>query len=96
LMAGFSLAAQGRISGQKIIQGNQQISTKYYDLTIDPQFSPIQIMLGYTVELQKKIGEKLGAFVAYQNMRTNHSANLGSATLNLQPTSISFGIKILK
>jgi hypothetical protein len=96
LRAGFSLAAQGRISGQKIVQGNQQISTKFYDLTIDPQFSPIQVMFGYTMELQKKIGEKLGAFVAYQNMRTNHSSNLGSTTLNLLPTSISFGIKILK
>lgn len=96
LLAGFSLSAQGRISGQKIIQGNQQISTKFYDLTIDPQFSPIQVMFGYTVELQKKIGEKLGAFVAYQNMKTNHPTNLGSATLNLQPTSLSFGIKILK
>lgn len=96
LRAGFSLAVQGRISGQKIVQGNQQISTKYYDLTTNPQFSPIQVMLGYMVELQKKIGEKLGAFVTYQQMRTNHPANLGSTTLNFQPSSISFGIKILK
>lgn len=96
ILAGFSLSAQGRISGQKIVQGNQQISTKYYDLTIDPQFSPIQVMLGYTVEVQKKIGEKLGAFIAYQQMRTYHSANPGATTLNFQPTSISFGIKILK
>lgn len=96
ILAGFSLSAQGRISGQKIVQGNQQISTKYYDLTTDPQFSPIQVMLGYTVEVQKKIGEKLGAFIAYQQMRTSHPANLGSTTLNFQPSSISFGIKILK
>lgn len=96
ILAGFSLSAQGRISGQKIVQGNQQISTKYYDLTIDPQFSPIQVMLGYSVEIHKKIGEKLGAFIAYQQMRTNHSANPGSTTLNFQPSSISFGIKILK
>ena len=96
ILAGFSLSAQGRISGQKIVQGNQQIATKYYDLTIDPQFSPIQVMLGYTFEVQKKIGEKLGAFVSYQQMRTNHPANLGSTTLNFQPSTISFGIKILK
>jgi hypothetical protein len=96
LLAGFSITAQGRISGQKIVQGNQQISTKYYDLTTDAQFSPIQVMLGYSVEVQKKIGEKLGAFVAFQQMRTNHPAILGSTTLNFQPSSISFGIKILK
>jgi hypothetical protein len=96
ILKGYSLSAQGRISGQKIVQGNQQISTKYYDLTIDPQFSPIQVMLGYTVEVQKKIGEKLGAFIVYQQMKTYHSAIPGSTTLNFQPTSISFGIKILK
>jgi hypothetical protein len=65
-------------------------------LTTDAQFSPIQVMLGYSVEVQKKIGEKLGAFVAFQQMRTNHPAILGSTTLNFQPSSISFGIKILK
>ena len=96
VLAGFTLAAQGRISAQKIIQGNQLIATKYYDLTIDSQFSPIQLMLGYTVEVQKKIGEKLGAFIVYQQLKTYHSAIPGSTTLNFQPTSISFGIKILK
>lgn len=96
VLAGFSLSAQGRISGQKIVQGNQQIASKYYDLTIDPQFLPIQIMFGYSVELQKKIGEKFGVFISYQQMRTDHSANRGAATLNFQPSSISFGIKVLK
>lgn len=96
LLAGFSVSARGIISGHKIVQGNQQIASKYYDLTVDPQFSPIQIMLGYSVELQKKIGEKLGVFIAYQQSRTNHSANQGSTTFNFQPSLISFGIKILK
>ncbi len=93
---GIAISLQGRLAGQKIIQGNQQIGQKFYDLTLDEQFKPIQFMYGYSGEIQKRLGDKLDAFLSYQYLTTQHGQQAGVATLNLVPTTISFGIKILK
>lgn len=96
LRYGISIALQGRLAAQKIIQGNQQIGQKFYDLTVDDQFKNIQIMYGYSGEIQKSLGNNLDAFLSYQYLTTQHGQQAGVATLNLVPTTISFGIKILK
>ena len=96
LVFGTSINLQGRLSGQKIVQGNQLADNKYCDLTIDPQFSNVQIFYGFAGELQKKLSDKLDAFISVQKMGTNHALSTGKPTLNFQPTTISFGIKILK
>ncbi len=93
---GWTISAQSRISVYKLIQGNQALGNRYLDLTKDKQFSKIQVFYGYALQIQKKLNDKLFAFLDVQNMKTRHQDRLGTPSLNFQNTTISFGIKILK
>ncbi len=92
----WTLTARGRVAGQKLIQGNQALGNKYLDLTKDEQFSSIQFFGGFAIQVQKKLADRLSAFLEYQQMQTMHGEVAGKPTLNFQNSTISFGIKILK
>jgi hypothetical protein len=93
---GWSITPQSRMAVYKLIQGNQALGSRYLDLSKDKQFSKIQVFLGYAVQIQKKMNDKLSAFLDVQNMQTLHPVRLGAPSLNFQNTTISFGLKILK
>ena len=93
---GWSITAQGRMAGYKLIQGNQALGNRYIDLTKDDQFSKIQLFVGYALQIQKKLNDKLFAFLDVQNMQTMHPSQVGTPTLNFQNSTISFGLKIHK
>jgi hypothetical protein len=92
----WTLTARGRFAGQKLIQGNQALGNKYLDLTKDDQFSPVQIFGGFAVQVQKKLADRISAFLEFQQMQTMHGVVAGKPTLNFQNSTIGFGIKILK
>lgn len=93
---GWSMSLKGRLLGQLIVQGNQQVGNVYVDLTNDSQFADIQLFGGYDIELQKRMNANLNAFISYQNMQTFHSQQANLPSLNFQNSAISFGIKISK
>lgn len=92
----WSLILQGRFSFQKLIQGNQALGNSYLDLMKDDQFSKLQIFAGLGAQLQKKLSDRLFAFLSYQQMQTMHAEISGKSTLNFQTSTINFGLKILK
>ncbi len=92
----WTLSVQGRVAGHKLIQGNQALGSRYIDLSSDSQFADIQLFAGYSGQLQKKLNDRLFAFLDYQDMRTLHNQQTGKPTLNFLTGTISFGIKILK
>lgn len=92
----WSVLLKGRFSLHKLIQGNQALGNAFLDLTKDDQFSKLQFFAGLEAQLQKKLNDRLYAFLSYQQMRTMHPEISGKPTLNFQTGTISFGIKILK
>lgn len=100
LYKGFSLAIQGNLGAQKLFSGVQtQISNSKninYNLADNENFSPIHVMLGYNIELQKLLTDKTSVFVSYQKSSTFHSWTEGKPSLNFTPTSLSIGLKISK
>jgi len=92
----WTLSVQGRVAGHKLIQGNQALGTRYIDLSNDSQFSDLQLFAGFSGQLQKKLNDRLFAFLDYQHIQTLHSQQAGKPTLNFLSGTVSFGIKILK
>lgn len=92
----WTLGVKGRLAGHKLIQGNQALGSQYIDLTKDNQFSDIQVFVGLSGQLEKKLNERLFAFLEYQQMQTIHKYQNGKSNLNFHTGTISFGIKILK
>lgn len=92
----WTLGMNGRLAVHKLIQGNQALGSRYIDLTNDSQFSDIQVFVGLSGQLEKKLNERLFAFMDYQQMQTLHKQQAGKTNLNFQTGTVSFGIKILK
>ncbi len=92
----WTLGLQGRIAGHQLIQGNQALGNQYIDLRNDSQFADIQVFIGASGFLQKKLNDRLFAFLDYQQMQTIHPILSAKPTLNFLTGTISFGIKILK
>jgi hypothetical protein len=92
----WSALFKGRFAVHKLIQGNQALGNAFLDLTKDDQFSRLQFFAGLEAQLQKKLNDRLYAFLSYQQMSTMHPERSGKPTLNFQTSTISFGIKILK
>ncbi len=92
----WSALLKGRFAVHKLIQGNQALGNAFLDLTKDDQFSRLQFFAGLEAQLQKKLNDRLYAFLSYQQMSTMHPEISGKPTLNFQTSTISFGIKILK
>jgi len=90
-----SINLQGIASVNKIVHGNQYLMNRYLDLTVDPQFSGIKMMLGYGVEVEKRFSEKLAGFASYQYQQTFLPQKAGESTLNFKPSSGSVGIRFL-
>lgn len=91
---GWFISTKGLLSGHKLLAGNQLVGARYYSLTIDDQFTPIKFLWGYHVEVVKRINTQLSAFAAYQRMQTTSSTTTATGSLGIQPTTISFGIKL--
>ena len=92
----WSLGVRARLAGHKLLQGNQALANRYIDLTDDSQFADIQVFVGLSAQLQKKLNDRLLAFLDYQQMQTLHGDQVGKPTLNFSTGTISFGIKIVK
>jgi len=93
----FKLAInlQGIGSINKIVHGNQYLMNRYIDLTGDPQFSGVKIMMGFGTEVEKRFSDKLAGFVSYQYQQTFLPKTAGESTLNFKPSTGSVGIRFL-
>lgn len=92
----WTFSLQGRVAGHKLIQGNQALGTRYIDLSKDSQFADLQLFMGLSGQLQKRLNDRLITFLDYQQMQTLRNVEVGKPTLNFFTGTISFGIKILK
>ncbi len=92
----WTFSLQGRVAGHKLIQGNQALGTRYVDLSKDSQFADLQLFIGLSGQLQKRLNDRLITFLDYQQMQTLRNVEVGKPTLNFFTGTISFGIKILK
>ncbi len=92
----WTFSLQGRVAGHKLIQGNQALGTRYVDLSKDSQFADLQLFIGLSGQLQKRLNDRLITFLDYQQMQTLRNVEVGKPTLNFLTGTISFGIKILK
>jgi hypothetical protein len=87
----FTLILKARGAAQKMINGNQFLQNRYVDLAEDDQFSKVRLFVGFSLELEKKVNQNCAVFMQYQHIDTN---TFGTSTLNLVPSSLSFGIKL--
>lgn len=90
-----SINFHGIASVHKIVHGNQFLMNRYIDLTLDPQFSGLKMMLGFGVDVEKRFSEKLAGFASYQYQQTFLPTSAGESTLNFKPTTGSVGIRFL-
>lgn len=87
----FTLILKARAAVQKMVSGNQFLQNHYVDLSADDQFSGAKFLVGFSLELEKKVNSNLYVFTQYQHLDTN---TFGTSSLNFVPSTVSFGIKI--
>ncbi len=87
----FTLMLKARAAVQKMINGNQFLQNRYVDLASDDQFSSARFLVGFSLELEKKVNSNLYVYTQYQHLDT---IQFGTSTLNFVPSTVSFGIKI--
>lgn len=87
----FTLMLKARGAVQKMVNGNQFLQNQYVDLFEDAQFTMLKYLVGFSVELEKKVNSNMFVFTQYQHLDT---IQFGTSTLNFVPSSISFGLKI--
>lgn len=87
----FTLILKARAAVQKMVNGNQFLQNHYVDLSTDDQFSGAKFLVGFSLELEKKVNSNLYVFTQYQHLDTN---TFGTSSLNFVPSTLSFGIKI--
>lgn len=87
----FTLMLKARGAVQKMINGNQFLQNHYVDLSEDDQFKGFRSLVGFSLELEKKVNSNLYVYTQYQHLDT---IQFGTSTLNFVPSTVSFGIKI--
>ena len=87
----FTLILKARGAVQKIVNGNQFLLNHYVDLMDDAQFSGLKYLVGFSLELEKKVNQNTFVFAQYQHLDT---IQFGISTLNIVPSTFSFGIKL--
>ncbi len=87
----FTLMLKARGAVQKMVNGNQFLQNQYVDLFEDAQFSKLRYLVGFSLELEKKVNSNMYVYTQYQHLDT---IQFGTSTLNFVPSSISFGLKI--
>ena len=87
----FTVILKARAAVQKMVNGNQFLQNHYVDLSSDDQFSGAKFLVGFSLELEKKVNSNLYVFTQYQHLDTN---TFGTSSLNFVPSTLSFGIKI--
>lgn len=87
----FTLLLKARGAVQKMINGNQFLQNHYVDLFEDEQFTKYHFLVGFSLELEKKVNSNVYVYTQYQHLDT---IQFGTSTLNFVPSSISFGLKI--
>ena len=87
----FTLMLKARGAVQKMINGNQFLQNHYEDLAEDDQFKGLRYLVGFSLELEKKVNQNTFVFAQYQHLDT---IQFGTSSLNFVPSTVSFGIKI--
>jgi hypothetical protein len=87
----FTLLLKARGAVQKMINGNQFLQNHYEDLAEDDQFKGLRYLVGFSLELEKKVNQNTYVFAQYQHLDT---IQFGTSSLNFVPSTVSFGIKI--
>jgi hypothetical protein len=87
-----SLNIQGIMQLNKILQGNQLIGGKYYDISNHPQFSSIQPMGGFGFEFEKSVSNLISLNFSYQKIESFNVKEVGVALLNFNSSLLTFGI----
>jgi hypothetical protein len=87
----FTLMLKARGAVQTMVNGNQFLQNHYVDLAEDNQFTGIKYLVGFSLELEKKVNQNAFVFAQYQHLDT---IQFGTASLNFVPSTFSFGIKL--
>lgn len=87
----FTLMLKASGAVQKMINGNQFLQNHYVDLSEDEQFNKYHFLVGFSLELEKKVNSSVYVYTQYQHLDT---IQFGISTLNFVPSSVSFGLKI--
>jgi hypothetical protein len=87
----FTLMFKARAAAMMMVNGNQFLQNRYIDLAKDPQFSGLRYLVGFSLELEKKVNQNTFVFAQYQHLDT---ILFGTSTLNFVPSTFSFGIKL--
>ncbi len=87
------LVFSAKVSGalQTLINGNQFLQNHYVDLANDDQFVGLKGFVGFTVSASKQVNQQTALFISFQHLDT---VTFGNTTLNLIPSTLSFGLKI--
>ncbi len=87
----FTLMLKARGAVQTMVNGNQFLQNRYEDLAEDDQFTGLKYLVGFSLELEKKVNQNAFVFAQYQHLDT---IQFGTSTLNFVPSTFSFGIKL--
>jgi hypothetical protein len=87
----FTLMLKARGALQTMVNGNQFLQNHYVDLAEDDQFTGLKYLVGFSLELEKKVNQNTFVFAQYQHLDT---IQFGTSTLNFVPSTFSFGIKL--
>jgi hypothetical protein len=85
----FSAKFSGAL--QTLINGNQFLQNHYVDLANDDQFVGLKGFVGFTISASKQVNQQTALFISFQHLDT---VTFGNTTLNLIPSTFSFGLKI--
>jgi hypothetical protein len=88
---GLTVSAKASAAVQTLINGTQFLQNRYLDLSDDDQFSGLKFSVGFTLSITKKVNDQMAVYTSFQHLDTN---TFGSSTLNLVPSTFSFGLKI--
>jgi hypothetical protein len=88
---GLTVSAKASAAVQTLINGTQFLQNRYLDLSDDDQFSGLKFSVCFTLSITKKVNDQMAVYTSFQHLDTN---TFGSSTLNLVPSTFSFGLKI--
>jgi hypothetical protein len=88
---GLTVSAKASAAIQGMVNGTQFLQNRYFDLAGDDQFKGLKVSVGYTLAISKQVNKQVSVFTSFQHLDTN---TFGNSTLNLIPSTFSFGIKI--
>jgi hypothetical protein len=95
LFSGFSIRGLLHISANKLIYGYQMVNNDYHDLTEAPQFNDIQILNGYSLQVNKRVNPFIQIHVGYKKSDSIFIKPFNGTSLSFEPATLLVGINFL-